>query len=63
MNQNLTIDKYNHMYEIFDLLRKAANINDDEIKILLTNPEFEAFYDIIQYMLNNNCKLEQEILD
>jgi hypothetical protein len=31
MNQNLTIDKYNHMYEIFDLLRKAANINDEEI--------------------------------
>lgn len=43
---------------------KELTANDvRRLKILLTNPGFEEFYDVIKYMLNNNCKLEQEILD
>lgn len=34
MNINLTIEKYNKIYEIFDLLRKAAYISDIEVSSL-----------------------------
>lgn len=43
---------------------KELTANDiRRLKLLLTNPEFEVFYDVIRFMLNNNCKLEQELLD
>lgn len=43
---------------------KTLTTNDiKRIKLLLNNPEFEEFYDLLNYMLEYNCKLEQEILD
>ena len=43
---------------------KELTANDiRRLKLLLTNPEFEVFYDVIRFMLDNNCKLEQELLD
>ncbi len=43
---------------------KKLTVNDvNRLESLLENSKFVEFYDVIRYMLKNNCKLEQEILD
>ncbi len=43
---------------------KKLTVNDvNRLELLLENSKFVEFYDVIRYMLKNNCKLEQEILD
>lgn len=43
---------------------KELTLNDvKRLKPLLANPDFKDFNNVIQYMLEHNCKLEQEVLD
>ncbi len=44
-------------------LKTLTNNDIKRLQELLSNPDFSIFHDTIEYMLKNNCKLEQEALD
>ncbi len=44
-------------------LKTLTNNDVKRLQELLSNPDFSLFHDTIEYMLKNNCKLEQEALD
>lgn len=52
--------------ELMDNKNNLKELTSNDVKrlnLLLINPEFTEFQSVIKYMLDNNCKLEQEILD
>lgn len=43
---------------------KELTLNDiKRLTMIKENPKFDIFKNVIEYMLKNNCKLEQELLD
>ncbi len=44
-------------------LKTLTNNDIKRLQELLSNPDFSIFHETIEYMLKNNCKLEQEALD
>ncbi len=46
-----------------DKLKSLTNIDKKRLNSLRVNPKYSLFYEVIDYMLEHNVKLEQEILD
>lgn len=44
-------------------LKNLTSTDKKRLNKMLTDSKFSVFLDVISYMLENNVKLEQEILD